>query len=81
MIVGDPEGIKNFYAPLLTLGAKAAPQYGDGIYTGTWDFSLTSSFALPKQTPFCFHHSPLQLQHDHLRLCRGEGSQDPPRFV
>ena len=34
-ILGDPDGIERFYAPLKRFGAKPAPQYGDGIYTST----------------------------------------------
>ena len=34
-IVGDPEGIEQFYAPLIPYGALLAPEYGDGIYTST----------------------------------------------
>jgi hypothetical protein len=32
-IIGDPDGIERFYAPLKRFGAKLA---GDGIYTSTW---------------------------------------------
>jgi cathepsin D len=35
-IIGDPKGIKQFYALLRFYGAKPAPQYGEGIYTSTW---------------------------------------------
>jgi cathepsin D len=35
LIVGDPEGIERFYAPLHVYGARSAPEYGDGTYTST----------------------------------------------
>ena len=39
-IVGDPDGIEQFYAPLKPFGAGPAPQYGDGIYTSTWPLAV-----------------------------------------
>jgi hypothetical protein len=37
MIIGDPVGIEQFYAPLLAVGAQPLPpQNGVGFYTSTW---------------------------------------------
>jgi hypothetical protein len=37
MIIGDPAGIEQLYAPLLAVGAMPAPpQDGVGLYTSTW---------------------------------------------
>ena len=36
IIIGDPIGIERFYRPLYFYGARSAPEYGDGTYTGTW---------------------------------------------
>jgi hypothetical protein len=37
MIIGDPVGIEQLYAPLLAVGAQPAPlQDGVGLYTSTW---------------------------------------------
>jgi hypothetical protein len=35
MIVGDPAGIQEFFAPLLPFGAEEAPD-SPGYYTSTW---------------------------------------------
>jgi hypothetical protein len=39
MIIGDLNGITEFYAELSRFGALFSPEYGDGIYTSTWDSS------------------------------------------
>jgi hypothetical protein len=76
-IVGDPKGIEQFYNLLKPYGAKSAPQYGDGIYTST----SASSFANQMSYDILLYHSPLQLQHSHLCLCRREESQYFSRII
>jgi hypothetical protein len=36
LILGDPEGIEQFYVSLLPFGALPAPLDGVGLYSSTW---------------------------------------------
>ena len=76
-IVGDPQGIKQFYAPLYVYGARLDTDLGEGIYTST----SASIIADQKPHNIFLYHSPMQLQHSHLLLCWREGSQDCPCHI
>ena len=77
-IVGDPDGIKKFYAQLGRYGARLAPEIGNGVYTSTW----ASAAVNQDLYNVCFlYYSPLQLRYTNLRLCWGKGGQDLTCFI
>lgn len=85
-ILGDPDGIERFYAPLKRFGAKPAPQYGDGIYTSTrlvvsqirrfrtFDLSITVPCDFSTPISVYFRGTEIKISPDSFTLDQVEGT-------
>ena len=77
LIVGDPAGIMDFFAPLeLSSGAEPMDN-SPGYYSSTWA-SLATAQLSQRYLIFSFYLSPMRLRYPHLHLCWREGNRDFP---
>jgi hypothetical protein len=77
LIIGDPAGITDFFAPLeLTSGAEPVSN-SPGYYSSTWANPAADQL-LQQYLIFSFYLSPMRLRYSHLHLCWREGNRDFP---